>query len=132
MVARRGAPSLAACFLAVAAMHLLVRAAGLRRTIRFVARVRAAGGAEAESPIIGLTARRVATAAAFYPSRALCLEQSLALLFLLRRRGVPAVLKLGAQPRPFHAHAWVEVAGAAVAERHDLPENLTVFAMREV
>ena len=56
-------------------------------------------------------------AALFYPGRARCLEQSLALYVLLRRRGVPAELKLGVQPYPFNAHAWVELNGSPLNER---------------
>lgn len=62
------------------------------------------------------TAYRVAVAAAFFPGRAVCLEQSLALYVLLRRRGVPAELRLGVQVYPFYAHAWVELDGEPVNE----------------
>lgn len=62
------------------------------------------------------TALRVAIAGAFFPGRAVCLEQSLALYLLLRRRGVPAELRLGVTPSPFHAHAWVELHGEPVNE----------------
>jgi transglutaminase-like putative cysteine protease len=71
--------------------------------------------------------RAVSLAAAFYPRRAQCLEQSLTLYVLLRRRGVPADLKLGVRPRPFYAHAWVEVRGRALGEAADLPMNLVAF-----
>ncbi len=61
-------------------------------------------------------AYHVAVAAAFFPGRAVCLEQSLALYLLLRRRGVPAELRLGVQAYPFYAHAWVELDGEPVNE----------------
>lgn len=64
-------------------------------------------------------ARRISLAAAFFPGRALCLEQSLALFTCLRRLGVAADLCLGVQPFPFIAHAWVEVDGLPVLENTD-------------
>ncbi|MBA3497315.1 MAG: lasso peptide biosynthesis B2 protein, partial [Gemmatimonadales bacterium] len=63
--------------------------------------------------------RRVDTAAAFFPGRALCLEQSLALYAVLRWAGVGVRLLLGAQPYPFTAHAWVEYEGEPVGESRD-------------
>jgi Transglutaminase-like superfamily len=47
-----------------------------------------------------------------------CLEQSLALCWLLRRRGIAAELCVGArkQDGKFEAHAWVETQGAVVCE----------------
>jgi hypothetical protein len=63
-------------------------------------------------------------AAAFYPGRALCLEQSIALLGSLRWAGVDARLRLGAQPYPFKAHAWVEYDGRPL---HEDEESLTSF-----
>jgi hypothetical protein len=68
----------------------------------------------------------VSVAAAIYPGRALCLEQSLTLLYLLRRRGLNATLKLGARPQPFYAHAWVECDGEPV---NDTREHLREFAV---
>jgi hypothetical protein len=45
-----------------------------------------------------------------------CLERSLALWSLLKRRGFPAELKLGArkQSGTFEAHAWIELHGVAL------------------
>lgn len=57
---------------------------------------------------IAVIERRVALAGALYPGRAACLEQSLVLYYLLRRLTFPARLRLGVQPYPFLAHAWVE------------------------
>ena len=47
-----------------------------------------------------------------------CLEQSMVLWWLLRRRQIPAELRIGArkQEGQFEAHAWVEYAGAMVAD----------------
>jgi hypothetical protein len=49
----------------------------------------------------------------FHPT---CLEQSLTLWWLLRSRGVPAELSVGArkEAEKFEAHAWVECDGVAI------------------
>lgn len=69
--------------------------------------------------------RSVATAGALYPGRALCLEQSLVLYWLLRRRGVASRYCHGVAARPFQAHAWVEYQGEVV---NDVAEHSRRFA----
>lgn len=120
-------PSVATCLVTLAFVDAYARGRGLRATLRLVRRAGTRAATATDRGLIEETARRVSLAAAFYPRRALCLEQSLALYLLLRRRGVAAELRLGAQPRPFYAHAWVEVDGEPVAEQGDLPLNMTAF-----
>jgi hypothetical protein len=44
-----------------------------------------------------------------------CLSQSLVLLWLLARRGIPGTLVVGVHASPeFEAHAWIEHAGRAL------------------
>jgi hypothetical protein len=71
------------------------------------------------------TESAVATAAAFYPGRARCLEQSLVLYYLLRRQGIPVRYCHGVQPHPFLAHAWVEYDGVPI---NDIAEHVRQFA----
>lgn len=123
----RKPPSLVLCFGCIALMDLVPRVLGMRRALALARRLAGDRADAADSTVLDETARRVATAAAFYPRRALCLEQSLALYMLLRRRGIPAVLKLGVQTRPFYAHAWVESCGRPVNESGDLPARLATF-----
>jgi Transglutaminase-like superfamily len=70
------------------------------------------------------TVDRVCTAVnyacAWYPKQALCLQRCFVTTYLLRERGIPAQMVLGAQKIPFKAHAWVEVNGRAVNERSDV------------
>jgi hypothetical protein len=127
MSGSRRAPCVVTCFLVVAATDVLPRLAGLRRTLKVARRLAASGATEGDVVLADEIAQRVALAAAFYPRRALCLEQSLALFLLLRWRGVPSELRLGVQARPFSAHAWVDVGGRAVNERGDLPLRLALF-----
>jgi hypothetical protein len=67
------------------------------------------------------TARLMRAAAqhGLYPAN--CLEQSLALWWLLRRRGIESHLRIGVRKaaRQLEGHAWVEVAGAALDEPQD-------------
>lgn len=122
------APRVATCLATLLVMDLLPRILGLRRTfalLRCVAPLHDRAGDDAA--LVALTARRVALAGAFYPRRALCLEQSLTLFVLLRRRGIDAQLRLGVQPRPFYAHAWIEVGGRPISESADLPLTLVAF-----
>jgi hypothetical protein len=71
---------------------------------------------KAESPEAWLTAARLASAVTrmltALPSETQCLPESLVLLWLLSRRGIPSTLVIGAQTSPgFEAHAWIEHAG---------------------
>lgn len=70
---------------------------------------------------------RVALVAAFFPGRAECLEQSLALFVLLRRRGVAVELRLGVQPYPFTAHAWIEYEGVPLNESRETVKSFVLF-----
>lgn len=48
------------------------------------------------------------------PSDSRCLFSSLTLICMLERRGIDQVLVIATRPRPFGAHAWVEVGDEAV------------------
>ncbi len=48
------------------------------------------------------------------PGDSRCLFRSLTLMSMLERRGVPQRLVIAVRPRPFAAHAWIEVDGQAV------------------
>ncbi|MGE0442486.1 MAG: lasso peptide biosynthesis B2 protein [Gemmatimonadales bacterium] len=115
----RPVPRFPAAFCAVALTRLLLKTVGFRRTVRLAQRF---GRPSRSAPVPGdatLVVRAVAVAAAFFPGRAICLEQSLAGYLLLRRRGYDAALKVGVQPLPFRAHAWLELDGRPVLENED-------------
>jgi len=125
----RRAPSRIVVAVALVAAVLSQRRIGLYPTLRLahaLARRRATVEAAA-SALTRSAAQRVAQVAAFHPGRALCLEQSIVLYVLLRRRGVPAELKLGVQPSPFSAHAWVEHDGRPINEAEDFILRLAPF-----
>jgi hypothetical protein len=53
------------------------------------------------------------------PSDSRCLFRSLTLMCMLERRGIAQTLVVAVRPRPFGAHAWVEVSGRAVLPEAD-------------
>jgi hypothetical protein len=53
------------------------------------------------------------------PSDSRCLFRSLTLMCMLERRGISQTLIVAVRPRPFGAHAWLEVDGRAVLPEAD-------------
>ncbi|MEE4238147.1 MAG: lasso peptide biosynthesis B2 protein [Anderseniella sp.] len=74
-------------------------------------------------------ARLVGIAGYHGPYRATCLRQSLALWLLLRRRGIPAELRIGVRKETgdFDAHAWVDHEGVALNDRSDVSSRFPAF-----
>lgn len=124
-------PSIAACLFSLYTAKLALKLLGFGRTLR-AARSLTTASPHHESTlqeVVDRVAVRVATAAAFLPGRALCLEQSLALYWLLRRRGIAAQLRVGVQPSPFSAHAWIEYHGKPVNEDGDRIKQFLPFPL---
>ena len=103
------------------ATWLGLRVFGFRRWKEFVERrAERANGGTAQPPISAVSVKRILqleeAAARNLPFKTNCLEQSLVLWPLLRRRGFPAELKFGARKDAgkFEAHAWVELDGEAL------------------
>ena len=121
-------PSLLACVAALFVTKCSIRWFGFARTLRMLKRRATHQGLNAEvDNAVDTIAARVAVAAAFYPGRARCLEQSLVLLYLLRRRGIEATLRLGVQPYAFQSHAWVECGGVPVNEGSEVLRKLVLL-----
>jgi hypothetical protein len=123
------APSALACALTLIALDASLHLFGMKRAIRLARRLagtRTTDVAAAQTLMVE-TGGRIAYVAAFYPRRALCLEQSLVLFVLLRRRGVPVDLRIGVQPSPFLAHAWVEWNGRPINESEEFVSKLAPF-----
>ncbi len=108
---------------------LALRLLGLRRWQAVLGWFTPAGpGAEAGAE--GRTAARLVDAAARHgPYRATCLPRSLALWWLLRRRGVAADLRIGVRKEDgqFQAHAWVESCGLVLNDGADVRERFVPF-----
>lgn len=123
-------PSVWRVALLLAVIDASLRVFGMRRTLAWVRRMaRPSDARVTDSPadVVETAALCVAKAAAFHPGRAECLEQSLALWLLLRRRNIEAELRIGVQTLPFMAHAWVEHDGRPVNERTEYVEGLAAF-----
>jgi len=131
-------PGFIRCFILLASVRAALLLLGLARTLAFFRRWNRTSEHESLAPQAACSrdeeARQVVTAltraAIFFPARALCLEQSLALYVLLRQRGHRPTLKIGVQPLPFYAHAWVELGGKPLNEDIGFAESLV--ALREV
>ena len=122
-------PSVFGLLVLLAGFDLVLRLGGMGRALRLAEWLGGLGGTARDSNGMGadLVGERVATAAAFYPRRALCLEQSLTLYVALKRAGVDARLRVGVRPMPFAAHAWVEVNGQPVYESIEFVSQLAAF-----
>lgn len=76
-----------------------------------------------------MTARMVSAAERHGLGRPNCLKRSLVLCWLLRRDGIPAVLRIGVRKESgrFQAHAWVEYAGAVLDDDGEVHQHYAVF-----
>jgi hypothetical protein len=102
-------------------VDLSLRVVGFQRTWGWLARFarRNCPGLapeEADIAAAGRLAELARAVGARSPWPASCLRQALTVWLLLRRRRLPAELKIGVQRRnaPFQAHAWVELGGVAL------------------
>ena len=110
----------------------LVRLGGLRRCMVALARFAPDEYAETVVPAeqtVRSVARMVRAAALHGPYRANCLQQSVTLWWLLRRRGVASDLRIGTRKdaQGLEAHAWVEVGGRALNENPDVHTHYQPF-----
>lgn len=116
-------------------LSVILRRSGLRRTqerLRLWLPVETGGIRPvqgAAETTIAMTVRMVRAAVKHGPARATCLEESLALWWLLGRQGIPALLRIGIrkQTGKFEAHAWVECAGATLNDPEGLHFHYTAF-----
>jgi hypothetical protein len=120
-------PSVLRCGLLITWFKALLRIQGFLGTLEWIRQRIEPIPATTETAIeiVKAVEHAVAMAGALYPARAQCLEQSLTLYYLLRRRGVAAEYCQGVQPYPFQAHAWIEYRGEVV---NDLPDHTRFFA----
>lgn len=120
-------PSVLRCVLMILVVKAMLKVCGSGWTIEWVRRrvQEVRFQVDLDLPIVKETEYQVAMAGALYPGRAKCLEQSMVLYFVLRRGGVPVKFRLGVQPFPFLAHAWVEYRGELI---NDVLEHTKWFA----
>lgn len=113
-------------------ISLSLRLRGFRKTQAFLQKSFSTSRKEASASAHVLadgTVRMVRAAARHSPGHPTCLEESLALWWLLGRRGIDAELRIGVrkQGEKFEAHAWVERAGAALNEPESVHEHYAAF-----
>lgn len=101
-------------FLVLAAVDLLLKFAGFETLVRRIERWPIRESRISDPNKARSVCAAVDRAQMYYPRKAMCLQRSAAVTFLLRHRGVPAVMVLAAQEFPPKAHAWVEVGGVVV------------------
>lgn len=75
----------------------------------------------------GKLCRAMDLACIFYFKRVRCLQRSAATTCLLRRHGWDAHMVIGVQILPFRSHAWVEIDGVAVNDKHYVRDLYTVL-----
>jgi hypothetical protein len=117
----------------VPAVQISLHFRGFKRTARTLA-VRSDRRAVPAEPALALP---IADAIGLVAGRSVigarCLARSLALWFLLRRRGIDAELVIGAEmPRggDLPAHAWVEVAGQPLNDLPNVRERFGSFELQ--
>ena len=116
-------------FFALPLVALGRRLFGMRRLQEFLVRTAAgrrlpsAGDARSAAGLVAAAAGRLPLVT---PT---CLERSLALWWLLRRRGHEVELYVGVRPLAdgVEAHAWVESGGEVLNDRGDVKERFAAF-----
>jgi hypothetical protein len=78
---------------------------------------------------VQVTCRMVRAAVRYSLAQYTCLEESLALWYLLREQGIPARLRIGVrkEKEQFEAHAWVELRGEALNQLEELHRHYAAF-----
>jgi hypothetical protein len=123
----RSAPSIGYCVLALIAARIGFKLGGFGRTIGWVRSHTSGLPRSQDVPVAELEriASRFSAAAAVLPMRVRCLEQSVALFTVARRRGIDVQLRVGVQPYGFVAHAWIEYRGQPIFEPGEMLRQIT-------
>ena len=103
-------------FVGLLAFDLLLKFAGFQSLITKVKSWPIAEPRTTDREICRRVRGMVDRAQMYYPKKAMCLQHSAVVTCLLRRRGVPAEMVLGAQEFPPKAHAWAEVMNEVVSD----------------
>jgi Transglutaminase-like superfamily len=116
-------------------ISLSLRLRGFRKTQAFLKRLLPSpkatldGTANSAPALTELIVRMVRAAVRQGVGQPTCLEESLALWWLLRRQGIICDLRIGVrkEAEKFEAHAWVERGGIALNEPEALHEHYAAF-----
>jgi hypothetical protein len=108
-----------------ASLHVL----GVRRTMSLAKRRELPDPPTNAQAVVRELVRAVSRTERHSPIRGTCLSRSLALQWLLARRGIMAVLRFGGKITNghFEAHAWVEHDGVVVGSPSDVATRFATF-----
>jgi hypothetical protein len=109
-----------------ASLHVL----GVGRTMAWTRRRAPRDAPTHADAVVDALARALVRTERHSPVPGTCLSRSLALQWLLARRGIASDVRLGARivDGRLEAHAWVERGGTVVGSRADLAARFTTFA----
>ena len=110
-------------FIGLAAFDLLLKFAGFKSLIGVVKHRQTTEPRTTNREICRRVRATVDRAQMYYPKKAMCLQHSAVVTWLLRRRGVPAEMVLAACDYLPEAHAWVEVDGEVVNDSARVKES---------
>jgi hypothetical protein len=125
----RGVGLIAEAGLALAAAAAVVRLLPFRRAIRFGSASSPGASAAVPVEVMRRIERSVEQAAARVPWRTVCLQKGLALQWMLRRRGVDALLHYGIgkdEAGALCAHVWVSAGPVMLIGSEQAPQFRTV------
>ena len=129
---RKAAP--AGLALLLPAIGGALRCLGVRRTYRLLGGAAAGAGPASAVPLAAQASavrlgQLLDIASRHGPYAATCLRKSLALWWLLRRRGLSAELRIGVAKvdAQMQAHAWVELAGRVINDRATVADDYAVY-----
>jgi hypothetical protein len=113
-------------------ISLSLRLRGFRKTQAFLQKFIPVRNVAADISVptcVALTVRMVRAAVRYSAGHPTCLEESLALWWLLGRQGIASGLRIGVRKHneKFEAHAWVERDGIALNEPEALHEHYAAF-----
>jgi hypothetical protein len=111
----------------IAVYDIVLRAGKLPAIHRRIRQVAVGRRPPAVADVDARVAHAICTVCMWYPRHVKCLQRAAAMTELMRRCGVPAELVIGAAEHPLEFHAWVEVDGRAVAEKHDTQSTYSVL-----
>lgn len=120
-------PGVLKSLLLLAASDISLRVLGFARTVRLARFLGGHRDADVADHVIRQTLHNIIVATALYPGRSKCLEQTVASFVLLRRRGARVQMRLGVQPYPFFAHAWLEMNGRPLTESEEVVSRFALL-----
>ena len=114
-------------FIGLLAVDLLLKFRGFHSLIRRVENWPTAEPRTTDRETCRRVRAMVDRAQMYYPKKAMCLQHSAVVTCLLRRRGVPTEMVMGAQEFPPKGHAWTEVDGEVVNDKATVKDHYVVL-----